>query len=772
MKKATINRLLGSALIVFALTACTNETNENGFDNRTPITVTSSSIAASRATDNAWQAADAIGITLFESGTSNLVEGNPIVGKYITATGDGVFTAADKGNTLYFPTQNKKSDIVAFYPYTTIDASLTVPVNVADQSKLLAIDLMVADKVSGKSATDDEVALTFRHQLVKLELTVDCNESAEGVDISAATLALHGTPTTATWDLTTATLTAAASSVKAIDLPTIYDEEKKTLSSTAIILPCEVKDVKLAVTADDYAFDVPFTANMLLKAGTKNTLRVHLNRTEAIVETAIEDWTTGVTADLESLILTTAGTDGAADELTDNSTFSKIILWLADEVLTDFSTATSGAPLGASHSYTKGADGAWTSENPIYLDKMTANNVIYATASNTDADGNAINDAVTGLSDYLVAGPVTVQGGVAAVELRHGLAQMTMKLVAGDGFTLDIDGASITAPAMLKSAAMATDAEGVLHFAARGTETVNYTIADAEAHIVVPQTLAANSVFTVTLANGNVYEAKLAEAVTLSAGVNTTIILTLMPTQVGVNATVTPWGEAAVVEAAVQLAGITAGDVSVTAAEGDQLTITYALDNLTATYTYANSAWGSTAPLYWDDINKDNFNGNFAAEYVFATKTAPVEDKLVGTITNAAYGSALNFNLTHSTAKMTFTFKGDGTTTTDEEVAAFTKTITLGDAPHTITAEAMHFAPQALTDANTIVLTRPNGNTYTVKLTDLKDAQQATIFTDGIEAGQHYQITLTVSETSVGISATIAEWTDVSGSGTVTPDFQ
>ena len=217
---------------------------------------------------------------------------------------------------------------------------------------------------------------------------------------------------------------------------------------------------------------------------------------------------------------------------------------------------------------------------------------------------------------------------------------------------------------------------------------------------------------------------------------------------------------------------VTAGDVSVTAAEGDQLTITYAQDNLTAIYTYANSAWGSTAPLYWDDITKSTFTGNFTAEYVFATKTVPVEDKLVGTITNAAYGSALSFNLAHTTAKMTFTFKGDGTTTTDEEVAAFTKTITLGDATHTIIADAMHFAPQALTDANTIVLTRPNGNTYTVKLGELKDAQQAAIFTDSkIEAGKHYQITLTVNETSVGISATIAEWTDVSGSGTVTPDF-
>ena len=60
-----------------------------------------------------------------------------------------------------------------------------------------------------------------------------------------------------------------------------------------------------------------------------------------------------------------------------------------------------------------------------------------------------------------------------------------------------------------------------------------------------------------------------------------------------------------------------------------------------------------------------------------------------------------------------------------------------------------------------------------VKLTDLKDADNNVIFGEnGIEAGQHYQIELTVNETSVGISATIASWTDKNGSGTATPDFQ
>ena len=83
-------------------------------------------------------------------------------------------------------------------------------------------------------------------------------------------------------------------------------------------------------------------------------------------------------------------------------------------------------------------------------------------------------------------------------------------------------------------------------------------------------------------------------------------------------------------------------------------------------------------------------------------------------------------------------------------------------------------SPQTLTDAHVITLTRPNGNTYTVKLSDLKtkDTPPAALFTDSkIEAGKHYTISLIVNETGVGISATIADWENKTGSGTVTPDF-
>jgi hypothetical protein len=149
--------------------------------------------------------------------------------------------------------------------------------------------------------------------------------------------------------------------------------------------------------------------------------------------------------------------------------------------------------------------------------------------------------------------------------------------------------------------------------------------------------------------------------------------------------------------------------------------------------------------------------------------------------------------LKHAMAKMTITLV-PGTNVTADELAALNRTlnvkkstavaVNVDGTAHITMADALtaadftngtpfFVAPQTLTDVNTIVLARANGNTYTVKLTDLKDNNQAVIFTDNkITAGQHYQIELTVNETSVGISATIAPWTEKYGSGNATPDFQ
>ena len=765
-----IGRLMAMPLAVAALVAC----NEENIVDNTQMDAVGISVAMTGTAETVTRAT-----TTLPSGDLKLMYSSLTSAQTAVYTGSG--SSWSSTAPLYWQQLSAQSGKYPFYAVSPSDAGMTaVPADQSTADAAKASDLLMAFAEPSYKST---IALNFKHALSMVEVNLTNGGGMTDAELSGASLTIDGLQT----QYTVAGTTATASGTAANGLMPLKDGANFQFIAPAQQLAANGLTMNFTVTINDvpvtYTYKNP--ADLTLVGGKKTVFNISVSKTAIQVAVTVEDWTTSESRN-ETLKIAITGT---ADEVTDNSAFTSMNLWLASERLANYSSATS-TTLGASHTYTKGDDGVWTSESPIYLDEMTANSVIYAMATNTTAA-----DAVTGFSDYLLAGPVTVQGGAAAIQFRHGMAQMTVKLAAGNGFTADITNATISTPKMLKSTAMVTTTNEDLHFVASGSETVNYTITSAATHIVVPQTLAANSIFTVTLANGNTYEAKLTEAVTLAAGVNTTITLTLEPTQVGVSAAVTAWGEAAAA-ATVQLAG-TNSEIGITGiTEAGDLALTYvqndALTTTATTFSYDGTAWSNATPLYWDEIAP-------AAPYTFAALFTPTgdglqRDYLVGLGTATTHGAQVALgNMTHALAKLTITLEA-GPGVTEDELTALTKQvmltdytavavtangsadITMASAPAAIaftTGTTLFVAPQTLTDANTIVLTRPNGNTYTVKLGELKDAQQAAIFgTNGIEAGKHYQITLTVNETSVGISATIAEWTDVSGSGTVTPDFQ
>ena len=88
-------------------------------------------------------------------------------------------------------------------------------------------------------------------------------------------------------------------------------------------------------------------------------------------------------------------------------------------------------------------------------------------------------------------------------------------------------------------------------------------------------------------------------------------------------------------------------------------------------------------------------------------------------------------------------------------------------------------APQELTADHAIVLKLANGNSYTLKLKDIEKAGSAGGGTaeklfgaNGMEPGRKYAITITVDETAVSLSGSIEPWTELSGSGSMKPDWE
>ena len=394
------SRLLTAIMMLTGvLTACSDQENEqDGANERTALSINAgigvipagTSSATTRATDASWQANDAIGIVMLDAGTNTVTEGKTNY-RYITITGNGSFTPDGKEHTAYYPTAGAQVDVLAYYPYTiTISAgSLNIPVDVSDQSNLAAIDLMTAEKVTGRSSKAPDVSLMFTHRLCKLVLKVVKDETTSDVTLTGATAILAGTATTGNWNLITEKLSTEGEA-RDLTLPLTADGT----IATAIVMPTQAGDGKsiTVTTADGKSYTATIAANLALAAGTVNTYTMTLHRNQASITAGITPWTDGTTVPLESLHIEVPA-DATANGLT---TFE---MWRNQAQKTDTRIYT------FSNNGNSGT-GIWTATpKPFYIEEIATTDHFYAL--HTPADDR--KDGLTGLKDLLATGPASLQ---------------------------------------------------------------------------------------------------------------------------------------------------------------------------------------------------------------------------------------------------------------------------------------------------------------------------------------------------------------------------
>ncbi|WP_276856976.1 fimbrillin family protein [Bacteroides fluxus] len=290
MKKYPI---MAVAALTFA--ACSNNENElTGTDGQpVPVEFTASvGVTETRAVDQTWSPADAIGIFMVKAGQTflpeQISEGAENI-RYVVDAGKTNGFKAD-GSTIYYPMDDSEVDFYAYYPQGSVTKEETTAhylyaVNVATQTDQEALDLMYSDNVKGKKKTDKAAALTFKHQLCKIVLTVEPGEGVSDSDLDGLTVKVNGQKTTATFDLTSGVLKDDAA---AADI-TLYKQADAYVYE-AILLP--------AAASRTFEFDLnnghdaPFIwdMNKELAGGSKYTYTVRLNRTGVEVTGQIEAW--------------------------------------------------------------------------------------------------------------------------------------------------------------------------------------------------------------------------------------------------------------------------------------------------------------------------------------------------------------------------------------------------------------------------------------------------------------------------------------------------
>lgn len=261
--------LLGIVLSLSILQSCQNdETNiiQNEVNNKG---ITFSSIIDdaqnSRAYDTSWEANDVIGVFMLAN-RNELATNIP----YVTSKGDGYFVS--QHSPIYYPEDNSAVDFIAYYPYseTIRDDYKNYPIDLSNQTKQNAIDLMTAVNLTNRKLESPQGNLQFKHLLAKLVLNLKSTSgsSLKGIKASISGLKVKGTANLSDGKIT--------SSGEATTFSLFINEEGT--QAEAILLPQALSgNLKIKLELNGQSKEIDTQISSSIEQGNKYIYNVNVN---------------------------------------------------------------------------------------------------------------------------------------------------------------------------------------------------------------------------------------------------------------------------------------------------------------------------------------------------------------------------------------------------------------------------------------------------------------------------------------------------------------
>lgn len=267
------NLLYMGALSTLTLMSCTNNDDNSEWYGSEGIVFTTA--IQSRVSGNTWNANDEVGIYMMNSGSG--IEAATAQNKKYIAQTNGTLTAAS-GNGIYLP-ESGSVDFIAYYPYTTSVSGNKIAVNVSDQSKPAAIDLIYSNGTKGIEATSaTTVDLAFTHQLTKITLNVTKDATVE--TLSGLGVTMKGISTEGEFNLADGTLAATAGTNNK-DVAMYMDVQGTTATATAIIIPTasasEQTAINLTFNLSGQSFTYTIDNTSIFEKGTNISFDANLS---------------------------------------------------------------------------------------------------------------------------------------------------------------------------------------------------------------------------------------------------------------------------------------------------------------------------------------------------------------------------------------------------------------------------------------------------------------------------------------------------------------
>lgn len=233
--------ILAGAVAALTLSSCSNNLDDNSSWGSDSQNVKFSSYIEGQKTVKAsgttWTTGDKVGIFMKKAGAD--LGAATAANKQFIADDRGTLTAAAADQALAYP--EGAVDFVAYYPYTATVTENKVAVDVKNQSKPEAIDLLYSNNATNVTASANAVNLGFKHQLA----TVRLNIKAQGIASTAGlTATLTGSKTAGSFNLADGSL--AVTDASAADIA--FTVNAAGTQAEAIVLPQNAANVKVKFT--------------------------------------------------------------------------------------------------------------------------------------------------------------------------------------------------------------------------------------------------------------------------------------------------------------------------------------------------------------------------------------------------------------------------------------------------------------------------------------------------------------------------------------------
>lgn len=239
------NLLYAGMLSSLALVSCTDNDENSEWTGSEGVVFTTS--IQSRVSGNSWNANDEVGIFMTPNG-SEIASATAANKKYLAQTNGSLVAAPGEG--IYLPATDKV-DFIAYYPYSNALSGNVMDVNVADQSKPGAIDLLYSNETKGVEAANGKtIALKFVRKMSKITLNMTKDETIESFE--GLKVEMKGIATEGKFDLANGTVKATDGKNTQAVAMNIGNVEAHTAMATAIILPT-------AAATDQTKMDLTFT---------------------------------------------------------------------------------------------------------------------------------------------------------------------------------------------------------------------------------------------------------------------------------------------------------------------------------------------------------------------------------------------------------------------------------------------------------------------------------------------------------------------------------